>query len=139
MRHRKANAKLNRPTDQRLALLRELASGVIMDTRVQTTLVRAKALRPYLERLVTKAVQGHRLEEEARVTSDETERARKQAQAIHLRRQVRQKLQRPELVKHLFDQVAPHFVDRPGGYTRIVRVGRRRGDGAEMAVLEFVG
>ena len=139
MRHRKANAKLGRPTDQRLAMIRELASGVIYDTRIETTVVRAKAARPYLERLVTKAVRARRLVEQAGAADTEDERRDLNARAIHLRRQIRRKLLHPALVKHLFDRVAPHFMERPGGYTRITRIGRRRGDGAEMAVLEFVG
>lgn len=138
MRHRKANAKLGRPTDQRLAMLRELAAGVIYDTRIETTLVRAKAARPYLEKLVTKAIQGRRLEAEAEKVSAAEDKQKLLARAVHLRRVVRKKLQNPTLVKHLFDQVAPHFEDRPGGYTRIIKTGRRRGDGAETAILEFV-
>lgn len=139
MRHRKANAKLGKPTDQRLAMLRELAAGTIFDTRIRTTLVRAKATRPYLEKLITKAVHGYRLDQLAEKASNDEQREQLRAQSVHLRRQVREKLNNPALVKHLFDQVAPHFLDRPGGYTRIIRVGRRRGDGAEMAILEFVG
>jgi large subunit ribosomal protein L17 len=139
MRHRKANAKMGRPTDQRLAMLRELASGVIYRTRIQTTLMRAKVARPYLEKLVTKAIHGHRLDQAAEKMTDVDEKQRLRAQAVHLRRQVRAKLQDPRLVKHLFDQVAPHYLERPGGYTRIIRTGFRRGDGAETAILEFVG
>lgn len=139
MRHRKANAKLGRPTDQRMAMLRELAAGVIYDTRIETTLVKAKACRPYLERLVTKAIKGRKLDNEAEATTDEALRAELRGKAVHQRRMVRRKLQNPTLVKHLFDQVAPHFLDRPGGYTRIIKTGFRRGDGAEMAILEFVG
>lgn len=138
MRHRKGNAKLGKPTDQRLAMLRELACGVIYSGKVDTTVVRAKATRPYLERLVTKAVRGRRLEDAATRVSDEAEAQRLRAQAIHLRRLVRTKLQRPEAVKALFDDVAPRFMDRPGGYTRIVRTGFRRGDGAETAQLRWV-
>ncbi|NUP98536.1 MAG: 50S ribosomal protein L17 [Armatimonadetes bacterium] len=138
MRHRKANAKLNRPTDQRLAMLRELAAGVIYDTKIETTLARAKATRPYLERLVTKAIQGRKLEVQAGNVAVDEEKQKLQAAAVHLRRQVRRKLQNPALVKHLFDNVAPHYETRPGGYTRITKTGRRRGDGAEMAVLQFV-
>ena len=137
MRHRKSNAKLGRPTDQRLAMLRELASGVIYDTRIQTTLTRAKATRPYLEKLITKAVHGYKAEQAAESASGEAKQEL-QAKAVHLRREVRRKLQQPALVKHLFDQVAPHFAERPGGYTRIIKTGRRRGDGAETAILEFV-
>ncbi len=139
MRHCKANAKLGKPTDQRLAMLRELAAGVIHDNRITTTLVRAKATRPYLEKLITKAVRGRRLEQQAEAAATPEEQQQLRAQAVHLRRMVRRKLQRPVLVKHLFDVVAPHFMERPGGYTRIIRTGFRRGDGAEMAILEFVG
>ncbi len=137
MRHRKGNAKLGRPTDQRLAMLRELASGVIYDTRIETTLVRAKATRPYLEKLITKAVHGMKADQAAEAASGDDKQILA-AKAVHLRREVRRKLQHPALVKHLFDQVAPHFAERPGGYTRIIKTGRRRGDGAEMAILEFV-
>ena len=139
MRHRKGNDKLNRPTDQRLAMLRELAAGVIYDTRTETTIERAKVTRPYLERLVTKAVRGRRLELQADQLTNPAEQQQLRASAVHLRRQVREKLQDPRLVKHLFDQVAPHFMERPGGYTRIIRTRRRRGDGAQLAILEFVG
>jgi large subunit ribosomal protein L17 len=139
MRHRKGNDKLGRPTDQRLAMLRELASGVIYSTRIETTATRAKAVRPYLEKLVTKAVHGRRLDLEAERAGNEADRRQLRAQAVHLRRQVRAKLQDPSLVKHLFDQVAPHYMERPGGYTRIIKTGFRRGDGAEMAIIEFVG
>lgn len=139
MRHRKANPKLGRPTDQRLAMLRELAAGVIYSAKIETTLMRAKVTRPYLEKLVTKAVRGRRLEAQAEAASDPAVKQQLHAQAVHLRRQVRQKLQQPELVKHLFDQVAPHYMERPGGYTRIIRTGFRRGDGAPTAILEFVG
>lgn len=118
-------------------MLREMASGVIYDTRIETTLARAKAARPYLERLITKAVQGVRAEQAA-AAAGEAEKQALAMRAIHLRREVRRKLQQPALVKHLFDQVAVHFLNRPGGYTRIIKTGRRRGDGAEMAILEFV-
>jgi large subunit ribosomal protein L17 len=120
-------------------MLRELASGVIWSTRIETTLARAKAARPYLEKLVTKAVHGYRLDQEAAKVTDEAARVQLRADSVHLRRLVRAKLGDPRLVKHLFDQVAPHYVDRPGGYTRIIRTGFRRGDGAETAILEFVG
>lgn len=139
MRHRKANGKLGRPTDQRLAMLRELARGAVYDTRIETTLDRAKATRPFLEKLVTKAVRGYRLDREAERTTDEAARRDLRARAVHLRRQVRAKLLEPEVVQHLFERVAPHYLERPGGYLRIIRTGRRRGDGAEMAILEFVG
>ncbi|MBI2300658.1 MAG: 50S ribosomal protein L17 [Armatimonadetes bacterium] len=138
MRHRKANPKLGKPTDQRLALLRGLAAGMVLDSHVETTLARAKVARPFVEKLVTKAVRGRRLDQAADASTDQVQRQELRAQAIHLRRLVRRDLHNPNLVKHLFDQVAPHFVSRAGGYTRIMRTGRRRGDGAEMAILSFV-
>jgi len=139
MRHRKGNRKLARPTDQRLAMLRELATGTIYASRIETTLMRAKVARPYLEKLVSKAVQGRRLDEAAEKTTSVDEARDLRAQAIHLRRQVRAKLGDPTVVKHLFEEVARHYMERPGGYTRIIRTGFRRGDGAETAILEFVG
>lgn len=139
MRHRKGLNHMGRPTDQRLAMLRELAAGVIYSSRIETTVVRAKCARPYLEKLVTKAVQGRRLDEDAEKTTDEAKRQELRAKSVHLRRQVRAKLLNPSLVKHLFDEVAPHYLTRPGGYTRIIRTGFRKGDGAETAILEFVG
>ena len=103
------------PSHQRL-MLANMAESLIWEERITTTVTRAKVLRPYIEKLVTKALRGD----------------------LHNRRQVLRKLGDLEVVTKLFDDVAPRYADRQGGYTRIVKLGPRRGDGAEMAVIEFV-
>lgn len=97
-------------------ILSNLAQELFWEERITTTYAKAKQLRPYAERLITKARTG----------------------SLHARRQILRKIEDTELVTHLFDEVAPRYVDRPGGYTRIVRIGPRRGDGAEMAIVELV-
>lgn len=97
-------------------MLANLAASLLWEGRLTTTLTRAKAVRPLAERLITKARRGD----------------------LHARRQVLSVIPDTEVVTRLFDDVAPRYTGRPGGYTRIVRVGPRRGDGAEMAVIELV-
>ena len=97
-------------------ILSNLAKELIWDERVTTTIAKAKMLRPYAEKLITKARTG----------------------SLHARRMVLADIEDTEVVTRLFDQVAPRYTERPGGYTRIVRIGPRRGDGAEMAVVELV-
>jgi len=103
------------PTHQR-HILSNLAQDLFWEERVTTTITRAKMLRPYAEKLITKARTG----------------------SLHARRQILAKIEDTEVVTHLFDEIAPRYADRPGGYTRIIRVGPRRGDGAEMAIIELV-
>jgi large subunit ribosomal protein L17 len=98
------------------AILANLASSLIWDGKLTTTVTRAKAVRPVTEKLITKARLG----------------------TLHARRQVLSVIQDTEVVTKLFDEVAPKYAGRPGGYTRIVRTGPRRGDNAEMAVIELV-
>jgi large subunit ribosomal protein L17 len=98
------------------AMLANLAQELFWDERVTTTITKAKMLRPYAEKLITKARTG----------------------TLAARRQVLKSINDTEVVTKLFDDVAPRYTERPGGYTRIVRVGPRRGDGAEMAVIELV-
>ena len=116
MRHRNSQRKLNRSPSHRRALLVNLASALIEHERIRTTEAKAKALRPVVEKLITKARRGD----------------------LHNRRQVLRYLGDLEVVTKLFDEVAPRYAERQGGYTRIVKLGPRRGDGAEMAVIEFV-
>jgi large subunit ribosomal protein L17 len=97
-------------------MLSNLAQELFWQERVTTTVARAKLLRPYAEKLITKARSG----------------------SLHARRQILAQIEDTEVVTHLFDEVAPRYAERPGGYTRIVRVGPRRGDGAEMAIVELV-
>ena len=119
MRHRVAHRKLGRTTPHRLALLRNLATALFERERIRTTLVKAKELRPYAERLITLA--------------------KRDGDGLHARRLVRRDIQDGEVVKKLFDTLGTRFAGRPGGYTRILRLGPRKGDGAEMAILELLG
>jgi large subunit ribosomal protein L17 len=97
-------------------MLGNLAQSLFDAEKVTTTVTRAKAVRPLAERLITKARRGD----------------------LHSRRQVLRVIGDTEVVTKLFDEIAPRYADRPGGYTRIVRVGPRRGDNAEMAIIELV-
>ena len=116
MRHNVGYKKLGRTSAHRRAMLRNQLASLIDNGRITTTLAKAKALRPVAEKLVT---QGRR-------------------DSIHARRLVARWVSDRTLVKKLFDEIAPRFVDRPGGYLRIVRLGPRLGDGAEKAIIEFV-
>jgi large subunit ribosomal protein L17 len=119
MRHRLAHRKLGRITPHRQALLRNLATSLFDKERVRTTLMKAKELRPYAERLITLAKR-----EESR---------------LHARRLVSRDIQDQAVVKKLFDSLGARYATRPGGYTRILRLGPRPGDGAEMAIVELLG
>jgi large subunit ribosomal protein L17 len=119
MRHRVGHRKLGRITPHRTALLRNLAAALFERERVRTTLMKAKELRPYAERLITLA--------------------RREDDRLHARRLVLRDIQDPALVKKLFDGLGARYATRPGGYTRILRLGPRRGDGAEMAIVELLG
>jgi large subunit ribosomal protein L17 len=126
MRHRVAHRKLGRVTEHRLAMLRGQAQSLIRHERIETTMPRAKELRPFVERLITIAKRG--ISEGGRTTK-----------ALNARRLVARDLQDKTVVVKLFDTIAPRFQARPGGYTRILRVGFRRGDSAEVAQIELVG
>jgi large subunit ribosomal protein L17 len=117
MRHRNAGYKLQRNTSHRRALLRNLATSVIMEERVETTLIKAKAVRPEVEKLITLGKRGD----------------------VAARRLAASYLMTREAVERLFDTVAPRFGDRNGGYSRIIRSGFRKGDGGEKAFLELLG
>ena len=116
MRHRKANRQLRRTSEQRLALLRGLASALIERGAIETTEAKAKELRPFVEKLITKAKTG----------------------TLHARRLAVRHVQKREIADRLFQEVGPRFAARPGGYTRILKTGHRKGDGAEMARIELV-
>lgn len=116
MRHRCAHRKLGRTTEHRIATLRNLAAALFEHEKIVTTLGKARELRPFAERLITRARQD----------------------SVHARRLVARHLHDRDLVKHLFDEIAPRFAGRPGGYTRILRAMPRVGDAAEMAVIELV-
>ena len=126
MRHRVAHRKLGRVTDHRLAMLRNQATALIRYEHIETTVPRAKELRPFVERLITIAKRGN--------ASGEGN-----GKALHARRMVARELVDTDVVGKLFETIAPRFAERPGGYTRILRLGYRRGDSAEVAQLELVG
>ena len=117
MRHLISGHKLGRNPAHRRATLRNLVTNLIEKERIQTTLLRARAARPLAERLITLGKRD----------------------SLHARRQAASFLQTPNATKKLFADLAPRFADRPGGYTRIIRVGWRIGDGAELAIIEFIG
>jgi large subunit ribosomal protein L17 len=126
MRHNVGHRKLGRITEHRLALLRNQAIALLRHERIETTMPKAKELRPFVERLITIARRGVAAGEAAGKT-------------LHARRLVLAELPDAEVVGKLFSDLAPRFADRPGGYTRILRVGYRRGDSAEVAQVELVG
>ena len=116
MRHAMKHRKLGRTSSHRHAMFRNQLASLIQHGRIKTTLAKAKELRPLAERLVTRGREG----------------------TVHARRMVRQWVPDRKVVKKLFDDVSPRFADRPGGYLRILKLGPRPGDAAEMAYLEFV-
>ena len=126
MRHRVAHRKLGRVTDHRIAMLRNQATALIRYEHIETTVPKAKELRPFVERLITIAKRG--------VAAGDGN-----GRLLHARRLVGRELVDGEVVGKLFDTLAPRFAERPGGYTRILRLGYRRGDSAEVAQLELVG
>jgi large subunit ribosomal protein L17 len=126
MRHNLAHRKLGRVTEHRIALLRNQAIALLRHEKIETTMPKAKELRPFVERIITIAKRG--------VAAGEAN-----GKALHARRMVLAELPDKEVVSKLFDTLAPRFADRPGGYTRILRVGFRRGDAAEVAHVELVG
>ena len=125
MRHRVAHRKLGRVTEHRIALLRNQAQALLRHERIRTTVPKAKELRMFVERIITTAKSG---------VADGGN-----GKEIHARRLVARDIQDPEVVKKLFTVLAPRFSARPGGYTRLLRIGYRRGDAAEMAQVELVG
>ncbi|MGG5463052.1 50S ribosomal protein L17 [Clostridium sp. B9] len=108
--------KLGRPTDQRKAMLRNLVTSFLKHGKIETTETRAKEARSLAEKMITLAKRGD----------------------LHARRQVLAFVTEEEVVKNLFDNVAPKYAERNGGYTRMYKVGPRRGDGAEVVILELV-
>jgi len=117
MRHRKSVPKLGRTASHRRALLANLASSLIIYKKIKTTTAKAKALRSYIEKIITKARKGD----------------------LHSRRVVLKYLKNKDIVKELFAEIAPKYLETPGGYTRVTKIGRRRTDAADMALIELIG
>ncbi len=117
MRHNRSYRKLGRTSEHRRALLRNQLCSIIQHERIITTLPKAKELRPIVEKMVTFG---------------------RQSESVHARRMVGRWVSDRDLIKRLFSEIGPRFTSRPGGYTRILKLGPRPGDGAELAILEFV-
>ena len=116
MRHRKAGRQLRRTTEQKIALMRGLASSLIDHGAIETTEAKAKELRPFIEKLITKAKSG----------------------TLHDRRLAIRHIHKRETADKLFQELGPKYLKRAGGYTRILKTGHRKGDGAEMARIELI-
>jgi len=116
MRHRKVGRKFNRTPSHRRAMLRNLATSLFRHGRIETTTAKAKELRPYAERLITLAKRGD----------------------LHARRLAATKIQDRQVLGALFDDIGPRFAQRPGGYTRILKIGTRKGDAADISLVELV-
>ena len=116
MRHRKAGRALRRTSEQKLALMRNLATSLIESGAIETTEAKPKELRPFVEKLITKARTG----------------------TLHARRLAGRHVQKREAADKLFQEIGPRYAKRQGGYTRILKTGHRKGDGAEMARIELV-
>lgn len=117
MRHRKSNSKLGRTTSHRKALHSNMASSLFEHKQIKTTAAKAGAIKKTVDRLITHAKRG----------------------SLADRRRVLRVVQDKDIAKNLFEEIAPKFENRNGGYTRVIKLGRRRGDGADMALLELVG
>lgn len=116
MRHRKKGRNLSRSPSHRKALLKNMATSLFRHERITTTTARAKELRPYAERLITLARRGD----------------------LHARRLAARRIADREILGKLFDDIGPRYRERPGGYTRILKLGSRKGDAADMALIELV-
>tara|TARA_A100001015_G_scaffold308470_1_gene406155 strand:- start:4279 stop:4629 length:351 start_codon:yes stop_codon:yes gene_type:complete len=116
VRHRKGNKKLSKPTDQRIALLRSLSLALITHEKIQTTDVRAKQTQQYVERIISLGKDG----------------------SLHARRQALRLLPNKDAIKKVFDVLSKNYQERSGGYTRLIKLGFRRGDSSPVSLIEFV-
>ena len=127
MRHRVAGKKLSRSVGHSNALRRNLVTELIRHERIRTTRTKAEAIRGQAEKIITLAKRG--------LVAAESDPAK----GVHARRLAASRLNGSEIVQKLFNEIAPRYADRQGGYTRMLKLGVRRGDNAEMVLLEFVG
>jgi large subunit ribosomal protein L17 len=123
MRHKVAGKKLSRGKDERKSLRRLMVNQLFTHERIRTTRAKAQAIRGQAERLITLAKKGNSAGD---------------AQMVHARRLAAARMDNPDLVKKLFDDIAPRFEERPGGYTRILKLGPRKGDSSEMVLIELI-
>jgi len=116
MNHRKKGRKFNRTAEHRSAMLRNLATSLFLHGRVETTVAKAKELRTFAEPLITKAKRGD----------------------LHARRLVKRQITQEQALDKLFAEIGPRYAERPGGYTRVLHLGHRQGDAADVAIIELV-
>ncbi|MBN1487177.1 MAG: 50S ribosomal protein L17 [Anaerolineae bacterium] len=126
MRHRVAGKKLGRSSGQRTALRRNMVTSLFRHEKICTTRAKAEAIRGQSEKLITLAKRGLAAEKET------------PAKGVHARRLAAARLNDRQIVKKLFDEIAPRYQDRPGGYTRMFKLGQRKGDAAPMVLLELI-
>jgi large subunit ribosomal protein L17 len=126
MRHRKSGRKLKRTASHRKALLSALATSLLRHKKIRTTTAKAREAQPFVDRLITKAKRALAIQSNG------------QGSSIHARRQVSRFVRDRAVLKSLFEEIAPKVMERPGGYTRIVKLGQRHGDAAEVSILELV-
>ncbi len=140
MRHRKAGFKLGRTDAHRKATLRNLAAGLFEHGQITTTVPKAKAMQPFVEKIITKAKRGD-MHSRRLIAAKLNDRIMADNEELLERNRYGELRSGPRfLIKHIMEEVAPRFKDRAGGYTRIVRIGKRRiGDSAELCVIQFVG
>ena len=134
MRHRKAGRQLRRTSEQKLALMRNLATSLIESESIETTEAKAKELRGYADSTITRAISVH-----AFITKGEKATPAERAQVVHAKRMARQTVKTRDALDRLFSEIGPHFATRKGGYTRILKTRVRKGDAAPMAFVELVG
>jgi large subunit ribosomal protein L17 len=134
MRHQKAGRQLRRTSEQKLALMRNLATSLIESESIETTEAKAKELRSFADSTISWGISVHSLVAKGdKVTKEE------RAQIVHARRMARRTVKTPAALDRLFGEIGPHFASRKGGYTRVLKTRVRKGDAAPMAFVELVG
>lgn len=134
MRHRKSGRKLNRNSPHRKAMFSNMVTSLIDHERIETTNVKAKELRSYIDKVVTRAGSVSDLISKGRDKQTDNEKAK----IVHAIRMAKRIVKDADMLQKLFNDIAPRYQDRSGGYTRIIKKGPRRGDAASMALIEFV-
>ncbi|MDK2950700.1 MAG: large subunit ribosomal protein [Kosmotogales bacterium] len=138
MRHRVDKKKLNMPHDQRVALLKNLAREVFEHGNVITTKTKAKVVKPFVESIITKGKKAYNYSKEIEEKREDSSVQEIVAKNVSIRRQINRNFGDRKLVKKICDDIAPKYIDRNGGYTRILNIGTRRGDAAELVILQLV-
>jgi len=138
MRHRKAGRRLSRSSAHRKAMFANMVTSLFEHEAIKTTDAKAKELRPMAERLITLAKKGATAEREAKSVVDDAQRQQLVAKGIHARRLAARTVRDRFVLGKLFDDLSERFADRPGGYTRITKLGNRQGDAAPVSLIELL-